>query len=248
MQIDKLKWDGCYLGKYENNIILAKEKHKNCYFFIIRLEIDNEKYIIPCRYIKTKDKFANIVDELKPIFGLKKIGSHSLIISNKLYIIYKNDYKITNDQYYIYSYKSLSKFSRKDPIRTKLANNIKKIIIFRELLAIKYYYIETSILIDDKNMSIYSINENESNANYESSSRSIITNKIAIDWFLDNDIALYVKYITNNFKSNSSECEDVNITIIRLKHQIEDTIERIDKQFLWYSSYIINRCLNYLNK
>jgi hypothetical protein len=78
-----MEWDGSYLGSFSKDII-----RDHIYFHrikVVRLRIKKKKYIGFIRQVKSK--ILCIYDELKPIFGIPKMGTHSLHISGKLYII-----------------------------------------------------------------------------------------------------------------------------------------------------------------
>lgn len=242
-----LNWDGSHLGNFDKNVMIKSEKIKNLKFMIIMIPSE-QNLIIPCRYIEAKNKFPAIVDEMKKIFGLEKNGTHTINIENKLYVLYKTKYfLIGNNTYKFYEDKSLCKFDRKDPVIFNLANDIKKMIIFRELLSLTFR-IGVSIVVDPETKKIKSINEVETYANTESTNRCIITKGIALKWFYDDDIPFYVKFITGNYLVDESCYEDINVTTSRLKNQISDVIEKIDRDYLWFTSYVVNRCLNYLNQ
>lgn len=242
-----LKWDGSYIGEFKGDIIIAQYTYKNYKFFVLKIKLVNET-IIPSRYVLVKNKFPNIVDEIKPIFNIQKTGSHSLKIDSQLYVIYKSKYKIENkDTYKFFIDKSLNRFDKKDPIRMRHSIEIKKIIVFRELLALRFN-IEPSILLNIKTGLLTSINEIETNANNDSCSRSIITRGVALEWFIENDIPFFVKCMTGNLSISDADCEDINITTSRLKNKLEEIIERVDKDYIWFSSYVVNRCANYLNQ
>jgi len=96
----EILWDGSHLGNYPESIISYTMKVLNTNMKYCRLNI-NELTIF-CSLRKSKEKksatkILALIDELKPIFGLRKVGSHTITISSRLYIIYNVNLRSYND-------------------------------------------------------------------------------------------------------------------------------------------------------
>jgi hypothetical protein len=75
-------WNGTYLGRISDQNILRSNVEGNFEFW--HIEIDGYQTI--CMIRKTKNYTPCLVDELKPIFGLSKLGTHYVNYGN-CYII-----------------------------------------------------------------------------------------------------------------------------------------------------------------
>lgn len=88
----KLKWDGSHLGEYKTSIIKSNfvisltdvnsGTKKPVLFTVIALELFPLQRVIPAIIMKYTNDVPLIIDELKPLFGLKKTGTHTLKLIN----------------------------------------------------------------------------------------------------------------------------------------------------------------------
>lgn len=81
-----MKWDGSHLETFKlKNITLQKETIKGINYR--KLKIYGEKFW--CVFQCVENRLFCIIDEIKPLFNLNKLGTHSLNIGNRLYILYR---------------------------------------------------------------------------------------------------------------------------------------------------------------
>lgn len=243
-----LKWDGSYLGEWEKNAIIKKEKIRNQLFLLIRISKKSEIFIA-CRAIKTKDKFPCIVDEMKSIFNLKKIGTHSIKFGSSHYVIYKTHWNFNEDGNGIIlpPLEPLKNIPLNDPLRNELEVEIKKIIIYRDLLGLRGN-IEPSILVNKKNLEIETINEHSSVAFIQSEPKSIITSGLAKRWFYKDDMDYYIQtMITKGSGPSGNTMMNSPVEISsRIRGEMNQLIQRIDPFFVSFVSFVLGRCLNHL--
>jgi len=83
-----LLWDGSYLGKIEESSIIEMYLWEIKPWRYVKLQWYNQNITCLAKVIKTH--FPNIIDELKPYFGLSKLGTHSLHIGKNLYLLIHN--------------------------------------------------------------------------------------------------------------------------------------------------------------
>jgi len=83
----KLKWDGTDIGDISEYFISIEEPEIDKVGSKLTLKVDKQKII--CLAWKYKNIVPLLVDELKPIFGLPKIGRHKCIIQDTPLLIAK---------------------------------------------------------------------------------------------------------------------------------------------------------------
>ena len=80
----KLRWDGSNLGDISNALVRIEPVEYNKIGNKCILKIDG---LTKCFIFLYKDDIPLILDEIKPIFGLEKIGRHKCTINKKKYIL-----------------------------------------------------------------------------------------------------------------------------------------------------------------
>src|SRR5579872_4194413 len=76
-------WDGSFLGLYPRTIIVSSTVVAKLTYW--HLNLDGREIRVAARAVK--DAFPCIVDELKTIFGLQKIGTHLIKVGGRLYLL-----------------------------------------------------------------------------------------------------------------------------------------------------------------
>lgn len=127
------KWDGTCLNKYNDITIMNRYIYEKKEYW----DIEINKYRILCLAKCKKNHTPCIVDELKPLFGLEKLGTHYLKVGAKIYILTKI---IINNSEIIFD-KSLSSLSKDElnNINAYLADKILDIYVFKDLLRMKNF-------------------------------------------------------------------------------------------------------------
>ena len=80
-----LKWDGSFLGKFPLSCKLRVDNEYPYSKVLLNLA---PNYNVIVRMHTCKNSYSCIVDELNPVFGKVKIGTHTLKIGTRLYTIY----------------------------------------------------------------------------------------------------------------------------------------------------------------
>ena len=78
-----MEWNGSYLGSYDSCIIRETIQRKPFDICLVNL-LNMEFWCAVQRYTNV---YPCIVDELLPVFGIKKLGTHSITIGGLLYIL-----------------------------------------------------------------------------------------------------------------------------------------------------------------
>lgn len=207
-------WDGSDLGKVN----------------IIDSTIDGIKITMKIIKDPINDYLSIIIDEFKPLFGLKKIGSHICTFEGKKYIIFKDYEDSTTLSEYI---KDLKRENLKTNYRELIKNDelfyqIKKIYIFRLIMGICNNK-DLNILLIYNNNGLLPISINESKIDFNKDhihTGNTLSNVVLKNWFDSrwyNVFNLYKELFTEN-------------SLIRMERQFTNIIDRINPQ----SKYIIN--------
>lgn len=213
-----MEWDGSFLGNFTSAEVSIIEKHCN---------IDGKYYY--CK--STKNMIYCIIDELKPIFNIQKIGTHQITIDQKHYVIYNISYLNPINTIANYNHKKLSK---------TYINNIRKIIVFKELFGITPLN-EKSILADinckyneeaiTKDSIPLSVNE----LTISITKNKLLPQPIVNKWFVDVTMSDILKLMLNYYKLGETECFN------QLRTNMQDTINRIDHNYIYIESVIIQK-------
>jgi len=227
LKISPFTWDGSHLGSFKEDILHwmvdQGELHYCC------LTIDNVSIIAIIK--QTKDRFPSMVDEMKPIFGLHKLGTHTISLSSKLHLLIYCP--LINGQLPIEP--KLSNFDKAVEFKEQIQN----IFAFREILGLNVSF-ESSIRIRTDGQITYPVSFREASSIVEKQTVALpgtIINK----WFASSTVSAVAKRITG--WSNNIEVIDL---VTDLRKKIEMIINRIDKDFIFYSAYIVSRIQNRL--
>ena len=124
--VDPFTWDGTSLGIISENQILAKYNLGTLEYWAIT----KDKYSTICIVRKCKDYTPCIVDELKPLFGLAKLGTHYARYNSRYYILIRS--RMDKEKGYLTPEVFLKEYSN----NIELKDKIKNIYVFRDILGI----------------------------------------------------------------------------------------------------------------
>lgn len=218
----KLVWDGSDLGDITKYYIDIKPAREGTSGSILKLRIKHS--VEKCFAWKYGNDLPLIVDELKPIFGLNKIGRHKCSIEGVKMIIAK-------------------KVDKEENILKKGEGNIDQIrecIVFRHLFGIitsgdSLWYRPSEGVISFKELTI-DLNKNTSQIN-----------KTKINKWFDGDYDLVTEtVITLLKKSNSEDYSLVKLTQL-IRSKISKVINRINSEMSPIASCFMTRVQTYLS-
>jgi hypothetical protein len=213
----KILWDGSYLGDVTDDIILRDEDKG---YNLIKFKNGSVGYITPF-----KDNIPLILDELKPLFSLRKIGRHSCRIENKKYILHKISRGLRHE------YPCSNHISLYKHYNEKVIIDIRRSLMFRYIMGL-VKNVESSLWIRIRgNAENYVTSYNERTINYET---SILTDPLIERIFESWDVAV------STLKDMISE-KDFKNEIIRLRWSITETINRIDNNYVYLTNSILRR-------
>ena len=130
LKVPLFKWNGTHLGNISNdsitNIFTSTRGEIYC-------RITHMGYTAFAVIKETKSWDPNILDEIKPIFGLPKIGTHSAIINGRNHLL---KYALTNQAgQFIIDEQRLCEVEKAD-LSPELMDQVRVTYIFREIFAV----------------------------------------------------------------------------------------------------------------
>lgn len=222
------KWDGTNITDIisESDIYEAKYNGKT-YWIIKYIDNDDKLHEEICMVRSCKNSISCLIDELKPVFGLPKVGTHWFKQGAKMKMLLKC---VKTKEGYIKEEITLNKIN----IYTSLMMlQIQEIFTFRELLGITCSY-ESSIVIREMRKNVYPLSFYEPNMTIDD--RKVIPFTILDKWFLGTSMDEVVKRL---LKIN--KIDRIGEVLHNIRGKIEKTIERVDRRAITYKTCIMNR-------
>ena len=235
---DIFRWDGSDLTiplkRFNIDKCTTDGKGKLKYWKIYQ---GDEK--IYCEVRSCKNILPIIIDELKPIFGQTKMGTHWTTIGKKIYMLIRVG-RLEGDGE-IKRYKTLKDwdYDMRDRV---FIQKVQEIFGFRQLLGITKST-DGSIKISYEDKNSFPVSCYEPNMYPEKTETSFLPATVLQKWFKDNPelLDMTIKKITKIHKVS-----DISERIFYIRNEINDTIERIDRDSITYTDFIITRILNHI--
>lgn len=231
--IKELNWNGSYLGHFDKDefkIIKTQETLGNK-FILINIKSGNKWEQFWTEYVKLTDKdhpnLISAIDEWKPLFGLEKIGTHSIVLDKKKYMLFKAP-KVST------AFKINKKLSEIDPraVKGDHLDQIRKILLFKYLIggSMRSNQGLNIIKFDMEKCKFYSVGDfrSLSKRNTEDLPKGIINN-----WLTDNlEQEGHLKILASYLKSllDIVTMEDLEIKPSLLRSKMEDIGRSINAQ------------------
>jgi len=230
-------WDGSCLGllNKHNFIEIIKLENK-----LTMYHIKTDKYDFYCYGRKSNSSHQCICDELKVIFGIRKLGTHWCKYGQGLsvYIFWPIRYNTFGQ---IQDELKLNQLGYVD--ESNFVKQVQNIFVFRDLINVGVNFENTIIVRQSyqNNKKPYPISYKETTINPHK--HIYIPNTVYSRWFKSNTI-------------NDALCRIFNIThynqiadlIFKIRSVIQDIINRVDNQNIWLENYIIERLHERLNQ
>ena len=208
-----MDWDGTYV---ECTLVEVSKKNGINYGWI-------PEYNIDCLYIKRKNLLPVIIDEIKYVFGIRKIGTRY----NKRYIFFPPNIQ----------YNTWLEETRLSDINEKLSySNIRQcrnILAFRYLLGLTNIN-ERSILY--RNGVLYDFNDINC---HEFGEKISLSMRVMKDWFKEIDVNKTIFLMLKN-KDIKNKVE----LILHVRIELTKVIEVIDKKHIDMVSTVCNRLID----
>jgi hypothetical protein len=215
-----LTWDGRYLGRLtdEHFILIGEYKPTKSIYFSLKYE----GMTAVVTKIQSKDTIPSIIDELKPLFGIPRIGTHSCMMPDgNRYLLRRVPVNGDIDNPMIYHSISLLDYQLTNEA---LTFEIKRFVTFRELLGIVTPNGNIADIYYDN--SIFLLN-GRGERTIDRTNATVVSNTIRERWFCDLEedrpIANFTVYM---LKINPGNMANI---LADLYFRIEEIIERVDR-------------------
>jgi Fe-S-cluster formation regulator IscX/YfhJ len=222
-----MNWDGSYI----TNIKVIKDFNikKTRYW---KFEYQN---IIDYCIVKTlEDNVKCLIDELKPVFGLSKLGTHRINYNSNRYIMIKANYTMTNTHTFIVYDMCLSELTNIDD---KLIKQVQEIYAFRNIVGLVYNN-DMAIIIRNNKKFFYPISYREKTINFKQNG---LSDALYDKWFSNTTLSECICRLTGFDKDENKMGEKLNI----YRKKIEEVINRVDKNYIWIVNFIIERIMSH---
>ena len=220
------KWNGSNITDFINNkkIIIREAIYEKNIFWTIWDKTRNISDIGLVR--SSSNNMPCLIDEMKPAFGLEKIGTHWFKFGGKIMILSKvifEDGSIVQELHL-----NQIKYNK------KLETEVQKIFVFRELLGLSKNF-ESSIILRKKGYFIQPVSFYEPNMN-PGSCKTVLPNTVLQKWFPKTDIDHSVLKIIP-----VDTAENINSVLSELKGKLDKIANRVNPDAITHMDEIISR-------
>ena len=220
MNVFKLLWNGSNLGNITNNVIKILPPRLNGLGEFLHMRYESTDII--CHIYKYKDDIPLIIDEIKPIFGLEKIGRHTCLIKNKKYLLSQ----ICEENEYIFN-----EVENKYDIQ-----QIRETIAFRYIMCIT----TTGNFLWYRKSSVLSYKDCSINPSRDDFKLSLVIIK---KWF-ENDNNMIYDTIYHMLIKICNNKYNLRYTVRQIVFNISAIILQINKNFIFLANIILNKLNN----
>lgn len=226
-----INWSGSHLGTFKVQEINDKTVIGDlCLWTITRGDVKFTAHVRCC-----KDQFPCIADELKPIFGLMKLGTHMLCIGSKSYLLIKPG------NYQDHPLPSV------DLDTALLIKQVRSIYTFRYLIGINTSQDSHLRLCKRNGFPLIPISYRDSDLTSDKHSKKAEANSLSQTvmkrWFNGCELGTSVCSMVNWDQKSSLEANAKAVLIMKFRGQIEAVITRVNREFIWLAVFIIDRIL-----
>jgi hypothetical protein len=225
----KFIWDGSDIGPIDDHIYSCQKSEDDHILALWTKNQKGESKLVLTKILKYKNEIPIIIDEMKPLFGIKKVGKHKASIRGFPIILirYQGDVSLKR-------YMNDSTFTP-EKMGKSFIQEIRRLFAFRSLVCLNNNY-ENTLEVRTGSGINHPISCRENNFNYDSCSKATrIPRTIVRTWFED-DIGLAEESILNLIK-------DKDLSILRF--DIQKIIMKFDKQLISWNNAIFEKMLTF---
>lgn len=235
------KWDGTDLGDLRDENILSQIFANEDEYWTLKIH-DNVQVCYVRSIVKNH---ANLIDELKPVFNLKhsKLGTHRakyktrkillikpIIEDDSIILEQKIDYEVCIiDQMFIHQIQELYVFREFLGVSQSFDKNIR----VRKMKASKFEEVENSE--NPYKMRVYPISFHETSFHPEKIEKCV-PNTVLEKWFKGTSINIVARRLLGIGKP-----EQIPEVIFKLNSQIQEVVERVDRDLIKHVTEILDR-------
>lgn len=280
IDVPSFKWDGTYLGSYTLKIITKEIAISGSTDIIWHIkcpvEIANGSTVsalpelnsIIVQAKTTKGSFSCIVDELKPLFGLIKRGTHTIHVNKKLFLIFRPtasqktnsclpSQKTNNNKEVEYLAERDVREVEDLECDSIFRQQVRAIYVFRYLVGVTMS-VDRCIKIQERKYGRCNpVGALEVTCCLDVPNRKLLPATVLKKWFTKEQV-VHGRWDTepdNIFTGAVSRlvrcCNEEHLTlpqrIAKFRKSIGEVINRVDKSWTWILSFIIDRISNELS-
>lgn len=223
----KLNWDGSDIGAIDENISHYRKWEDDHIITLWYTNAKGEKRLANAKILRYKNEVPIIIDECKPLFGLKKIGKHkATLMAHKVILVkFQGDIslkKYLNDM--LWTPKKTSVYFKEE---------IRKVFAFRHIMCLNNNFSNTIEVRTGGGIN-YPISCRENTFNYESGDPATrIPKTVVKEWF--NDSEDLVEEVLEKMVTG----KDVSM----LRIEIQKIIMKFDKHLISWNNGIFEKLL-----
>lgn len=236
-KMSRFKWDGTDLGELKDDQILSRVFADGDEYWTISLD-DTSTTTCYVRSIVTNH--ANLIDELKPVFNLTKLGTHRAQYKARKILLIKpviEDGKVVCDSEVDF---------KTNLIDQVFVYQMQELYVFREMLGISLSY-DRHIRVrkggvqpfqdsqSENRIRVYPISFHE-NTFHPEKSEKVLPNTVIEKWFGSTPIEVVARRLLG-----ISNTQEIPSCLFRLNSQIQDVVERVDRDLCRYVTSILDR-------
>lgn len=239
-----LPWNGSFLGYITKAQILDIAKFSGEVYWRLHVKdsLTSTDTTIVCRARGAQNTFPCIIDQLKELCNIPKIGTHWVRLGKRIIILSRVD---SNAEFDVLVYNKLSQFDKS--IYPKFADSVKKIFAFKEVFGVKYATLNSVKLVQNSlNSKSKEDGESKEFCEWEplsvkdthfNLSKAIIKQQMLKLWFGGN-LQNVVNEIHNLLGINK---QNYTKKIHILRSEIEKIIKLVDKEAISLSTSLLER-------
>lgn len=251
-----LPWDSSCLGTFPKTIITFHWNTEGTKYYGLSLPLgwlnDQPSGTIFCTMTRTKDVLPCIIEDIKPLFGIKKRGIHRITIGSYQYLIYY--VPVTNNNELVWE-TPLSRLRdshslRKDPAFRK---KVQQMIAFSDILSLKSTTEGAIRIRQDSGDQYCLININMSKTSIPDQTIydfSVITKTLHSKWFgevtLVSDVVKEMVHYQCGREGRVPLQSNLSQITAEIRGRVEKIIEEHDSNYVWYTNFIMDRLSRYL--
>jgi hypothetical protein len=223
----KFTWDGSDIGPIDKSIYSCIKSEDDHILYIWTKNQKGEPKLIPVKILRYKNDIPIIIDECKPLFGIKKVGKHKAILKSVPIILIRYQGDISLKRYLIDTMLTPEKTGK------YFIEEIRKVFAFRWLMCLNNNF-ENTIEVRTGVGINYPISCRENTFNYDSSSVSTRIPKTIIHTWFENKDELVDTTISILIKE-----KDLSV----LRFEIQKIIKKFDKHLISWNNSIFEKLL-----
>jgi len=243
-------WDGSFLGEFDETVIKNISRRANEMYMILEIH----EQVLCVVFEQLKDLLPCVIDNLKPIFGIHKRGTHHIKIGKSRYLFYyapEATKTALGETKRLYYEPKLSSCEQTHSIRKdeKFILSVRKLLIFKELISV--HCGEEAIIVR--------VVHNEQNMEPDyipigiREKKVIFMNEVQLNlklrkkWFPKGDCGsgYHNRIEVGSYSQLLMEMigfENDNWRVDLLQ-KMENVIKGVDSSYAWYSNYILTRII-----